>query len=461
MFQKKENLGIWSFSYNGKCLFLPKIKGSRMTRFLFVNLSLMVFCLLQNRSIAQEVYNDCDKALYLCPLVTQSVSNINATKSLCPGCEDDFTFCFAPNNTIWMKFETNAAGGDVQVNFTNVAIQTVTMQSTEMQATILHAIAPCDASTYTSAGSCEIAATGNFSLTATALLPGTTYYIVVNGSKNPGMALNPAQATMDVTISGPGVERVQPGLALYVPNDTICKGETMTFLAYAGDCPDTADYQWFINGQLAAVTTFNFFETSALQQGDVLSVATSCFESCIVDISATSSPFTIVEFTVDSGPDFSIKKGGSAVLQGATSAPSFSWTPEYSLSASTILKPIAIPEITTTYFLTATQDGCTFSDETTVFVEEELIITNTFTPNGDGYNDTWEIPALENYPNCFIEIYDRWGQSLYQTTGYSAKKAWDGKSKNKLMEAGVYFYVIDVRDPRFNEPFRGSLTLVR
>lgn len=445
-----------------KCLLLPKIKGLRMGRNLIVNLSLIVICMIQHWGFAQADYNNCDKALYLCPLVSQNVTNYDATKTLCPGCEDDFNYCFAPNNSIWLTFETNSIGGNVQVDFTNVTIENAPSQGTEMQAAIVQAIAPCDASTYTQVGTCEAAATGNFTLTATALLPSTTYYIVVNGALN-GITLptNPAQATMDVTISGPGVERIPPGLALYVPNDTICAGESMLFSAYVGDCPDTADYKWFINGNLVAVTQTNDFETSALQNGDVLSVSTSCFEYCIVNISGTSAPFTIISFPVNAGPDFSIKPGEAAILQGSTTAAVFSWTPDNSLSSPVTLHPVAIPEVTTSYFLVGTQDGCTFSDEAIVYVEEELSITNTFTPNGDGYNDTWEIPSLENYPNCFVEIYDRWGQSLYQTTGYGMKKSWDGKSRGKLMEAGVYFYVIDVRDPKFNKPLRGSLTLVR
>lgn len=432
-----------------------------MVRNSIVNLSLMLFCLFQNWSFGQAVYNNCDKALYLCPQVPQNVSNYDATKTLCTGCEDDFTFCFTPNNTIWLKFTTNATGGDVNVSFTNVNIETAVGQGTAIQATIIQAIAACDASTYTQIGGCEAGTNANFIITATALLPNTDYYVVVNGSLSGNPANNPAQATMDVTISGTGVDRIPPGVALQIPNDTICKGETMLFSAYVGNCPDTADYKWYINGDLVAITTLNYFETSALENGDILSVSTSCFEYCIVDISAVSQPFTILSFPVDAGPDFTIRYGSSAILQGSTTAPDFHWTPDNSLSSNSVLHPVAIPEVTTSYFLVATQDGCTFSDEAIVYVDEVLNITNTFTPNGDGYNDTWEIPALENYPNCFVEIYDRWGQSLYQTTGYGMKKAWDGKSKGRLMEAGVYFYVIEVRDPKFNEPLRGSLTLVR
>jgi len=430
-----------------------------MIRFLIVNLSLMWICSISTSVFAQADYNNCSQALYLCPLVPQNVTNYSATKTVCTGCEDDFNYCFAPANTIWMTFETNSLGGSVQVNFNNVTIENVTGQGTEMQATIIQAIAPCDASTYTQIGNCEFAATGPFVLNATGLAPNATYYIVINGASGPGIA--PAQATMDISISGPGVERIPPGLALFVPSTTICEGQSILCSAFVGDCPDTTDYHWFINNQLVAITQTNDFETSALKQGDRLSVATTCFQYCIVEISDTTIPFTVVSFPVDAGPDFTIQQGGSIALIGSTTAPIYKWSPDYSLSSGTSLGPIAHPTETTIYTFSATENGCTFSDQCTVFVEETLSLTNTFTPNDDGFNDTWEIPSLENYPNCLVEIFDRWGQSVYQTSGYNPKKAWDGKSKGKKLEAGVYFYVIDLRDPAFNAPFRGTITLIR
>lgn len=432
-----------------------------MFRNFVVNLSLMVFCILPDRSFAQEDYNQCSQALYLCPLVSQTINNIDANKSFCGGCEDDFTFCFTSANTIWLRFETNATGGNAQLTFSNIIFETDPNQGTELQATILEAIFPCDATTYTALGNCEATANNNFTLTANGLLPNTTYYVVINGATNGTSPNLPAEATMNVVLYGNGVERVPPGVALLVPNDTLCAGESMFFSAYVGDCPDTTNYFWYINGELVAETIGNDFETSALKHGDILSVATSCFEYCQVQVTDTTLPFTVLSFPVDAGPDFYIKAGDAAILQGSTTATDYYWSPPYTLSSPAILNPAAIPEVTTSYFLIATQDGCTFSDKMTVFVEEVLNITNTFTPNGDGFNDTWEIPSLDNYPNCLVQIFDRWGQSLYQTTGYGAKKAWDGRSNGRVMDAGVYFYVIDPRDPKFNEPVRGSLTLIK
>lgn len=425
-----------------------------------VNLLLILLMAFQNIVFGQATYNNCDQALLLCPQKTETISNIGATKSLCPFCEDDFTLCFTPENTIWMKFETNATGGDVNVNFTNLIFQVNPNQGNQIQATIFEALAPCDGTTYTMVATCINNASGNFSVSALALNPSTTYYVVVNGAKN-GASTIAAEATMDVSITGSGVDRLTPFISITILEDTLCLGETYTFYTTVTNCSDSSSYNWFINGNLVAITDSSFFETSAIQNGDVVTVTNTCFSQCPVNVTISTAPLVVITLQVDAGPNSTIKQGQAVKLIGSTTGATYLWTPAFTLSSPAVLHPIAKPDVTTTYYLTATLNGCSLTDNVTVFVDETLNITNTFTPNGDGYNDKWEIPSLDDYPNCLVQIFDRWGQILYQTTGYGSKKAWDGTSNGKLMEPSVYFYVIDVRNDDFPKPIRGSITLVR
>jgi gliding motility-associated-like protein len=431
-----------------------------MKSFKIVNLLLFFLVALQNMIFGQAAYNNCDQALQLCPQNTEFISNIGADKSLCPFCEDDFTLCFTPNNTVWMKFETNATGGNVDVTFSNLQFQINPNQGTQIQATIFEALAPCDGSTYSLVGNCITSATGIFTVSALALNPSTTYYVVVNGAKNGGATIA-AEATMNVNISGSGINRPVPYVSVGVFSDTLCLGETYTFYTALTNCSDSSSFSWYINGNLVAVSDSTYFETSAIQNGDVVTVSNSCFGQCPVEVSASTLPLVVITLQVNAGIDATIKQGESIQLNGNTNGTSYFWSPAFSLSSPTIQNPIAVPEGTTTYNFTANLDGCTTSDAVTIFVDENLEITNTFTPNGDGYNDTWKIPSLDSYPNCLVQIFDRWGQMLYQTTGYGDKKAWDGSSKGKPMEASVYFYVIEVRSSDFPKPIRGSITLVR
>jgi len=75
-------------------------------------------------------------------------------------------------------------------------------------------------------------------------------------------------------------------------------------------------------------------------------------------------------------------------------------------------------------------------------LSQSIIIPNTFTPNGDGINDTWEIKSLENYPNCTVAIYNRWGEKLYSSVGYPVP--WDGTYKGVNLPVGTYYYIINL-----------------
>lgn len=74
-------------------------------------------------------------------------------------------------------------------------------------------------------------------------------------------------------------------------------------------------------------------------------------------------------------------------------------------------------------------------------------ISNTFTPNGDGKNDTWKIDGLENYPNSEVSVYDATGKRvLFKIT--SGAFEWDGKLNSRNLPTATYWYNIKVSDGR-------------
>ena len=411
--------------------------------------------------LAQESYNQCVDALEVCPNEIYSVNNLGANVTFCPGCEDDFTFCFTPQNSIWLSFTTNAAGGDVQVDFSNLAFELSTGQDTELQATIIEAIAPCDASTYTQLGNCFSNESGNFSLFAAGLNPSTTYYIVIDGDNNGVGITDPAECTFDVSVSGAGIDRPQSSITIDPSIGSFCLQETVTFTASVTDCPDTGNYDWFINGVLVSTTTVPNFQTSALAQGDIVTVQTSCYSICPATPSDATSPLTINSFLIDAGPDQTIQPGESAILGGVTSATVFQWSPTFNVSNPLNLNPVVSPNETITYTLTATQNGCTLTDQATITVASFIEIPNSFSPNDDGANDMWIIEGADLYPNASMTVYSRWGQPVFQTIGYNELKSWNGTNqRGKPLAEGVYYYIFELRDSE-EQVFKGSLTLVR
>ena len=88
---------------------------------------------------------------------------------------------------------------------------------------------------------------------------------------------------------------------------------------------------------------------------------------------------------------------------------------------------------------------------------EDLELNNSFTPNGDGMNETWGVPALRYYSGVRIQVFDNGGQRLFYTE--DADIRWDGKQNGKTLPVGTYFYVVQVRET--GETRRGVLNLLR
>ncbi|TNE56061.1 MAG: gliding motility-associated C-terminal domain-containing protein [Bacteroidetes bacterium] len=419
----------------------------------FVNVSLILFPGIY--SYSQESYNDCSKALEICPGINYTVTNVGANKTLCNDCEDDFSLCFSANNTIWLKFTTNEFGGGVNISFSKILFDGNKTQ--EIEAAIISAVVPCDASTYSDAGSCRVGQVSDFSL-ATNLAPNQEYYIVLNGGMSGNLA--PGEFQTDLILSGNGVNRIVPSMDIESDKPFYCKNDIATFTAHLSQCPDSSSYMWYINDTLVAVTIDSIYQTSALENGDVVSVTNSCFTQCVIHPEGTTGMLPVFQFDIDAGPDQYMGPEGFVQLQGTTEAPSYYWSPTEGISDPNQLSTVVFPTVTTTYTLTGTLNGCTLSDQMTVFLEPLLVIPKAFTPNDDGANDTWVIPGIELYPNCTVQIYDRWGQKVFATTGYNKQKAWDGKRNGHLLNESTYFYIIELRDAE-KQVLKGNVSIVK
>lgn len=92
-----------------------------------------------------------------------------------------------------------------------------------------------------------------------------------------------------------------------------------------------------------------------------------------------------------------------------------------------------------------------------VVPDKVLRIPNAFSPNGDGINDRWEIDGLRGIPGCQVEIFNRWGQPVYESIGY--ERPWDGSWHGKQSPTGTYYYVIRAK-PK-DKPYTGWIALLR
>jgi gliding motility-associated-like protein len=86
-----------------------------------------------------------------------------------------------------------------------------------------------------------------------------------------------------------------------------------------------------------------------------------------------------------------------------------------------------------------------------------LIVTNTFSPNGDEVNDSWGVPGIRFFEGARISVYDRGGSRLFYTENPDIR--WDGSFEGKQMPIGTYFWTIEIRET--GEMRRGMLNLIR
>lgn len=89
---------------------------------------------------------------------------------------------------------------------------------------------------------------------------------------------------------------------------------------------------------------------------------------------------------------------------------------------------------------------------------ECLTIVNSFTPNGDNYNDTWIIRNIELYPEASVNVYNRWGNIVFESKGEYIP--WDGSYKGEQLPSEVYYYIIVLNNNEDNK-YTGTITIVR
>jgi gliding motility-associated-like protein len=98
------------------------------------------------------------------------------------------------------------------------------------------------------------------------------------------------------------------------------------------------------------------------------------------------------------------------------------------------------------------QNGCSDTVYGTQIVEGEyaFFLPNSFTPNGDGLNDSFfpvgDKISVENYS---FKIFNRWGELIFSTNDFNEK--WDGTYQNNALSSDAYIWKIDLVDSQSGE----------
>jgi gliding motility-associated-like protein len=258
-------------------------------------------------------------------------------------------------------------------------------------------------------------------------------------------------------------------------NNVFCEGAEGTVILDAPAAEGYVDpsYQWQVNSNngegwkdlaaasqrsyslnIPAINAEGYQFRLAVAEGLNINSANCRVFSDIIPVDVNKSP------AADAGENLVIDEGDAITLNGKAEGTRYFWTPTSYLDNPNVLNPVANPPETTIYTLNVTSDdGChkMAQDRITVRVLKKIVVPNAFTPNGDMVNDRWKIAELNTYPEARIRVFNRYGQAVFQSTGYA--QDWDGSSDGKALPTGVYYYVIDLKVR--NQPLKGSVSILR
>jgi gliding motility-associated-like protein len=232
----------------------------------------------------------------------------------------------------------------------------------------------------------------------------------------------------------------------------ICAGDNVQLTASGG-----LRYQWQPATGLSSAVINNPIARPAdsVNYAVVVYNGFSCTDTAMVTVNVHAKPYA------HAGPDKSIIEGNSAQLEGVAEGQdiSYSWSPVFHMNNVQLLNPVVTPPISTDYMLTVVSNlGCgTVTDTMRVLVYKDIFVPNAFTPNKDGINDSWNIPALSALPNFEVRVFNRYGQLVFHTR--NTNRGWNGTFNGADQPNGLYVYMINIDNGK--RILKGPLTLIR
>jgi gliding motility-associated-like protein len=233
---------------------------------------------------------------------------------------------------------------------------------------------------------------------------------------------------------------------------SICDGDDVRLTASGG-----SSYEWSPAASLSSTTIPDPLAAphDSTRYRVVVTTAAGCVDSGFALVTVLKAPHA------NAGPDKVLIEGDATRLDGSVSGSGFTfdWAPQFSISDEGSLRPLVFPPLDTAYILTVTSTaGCGEARDTVrVKVYKRVQIPNAFSPNGDGVNDRWEIPALAAYNNVSLLVFNRYGQPVFESRRYV--QPWDGNYGGKPLPVGTYYYVIEIRDR--GTRLSGSVGIIR
>lgn len=197
-------------------------------------------------------------------------------------------------------------------------------------------------------------------------------------------------------------------------------------------------YVWTASAGLNGISSSNTLASPSTTTTYTLTVTGSGCAAVTDEVTVIVHQLPIVS----AGVDDTITVGSSVQLT-ATGGVQYTWMPSYGLSNIGVFNPVANPDTSTTYIVSAIDIyGCMNSDTILVrVIAPSFWIATAFTPDNNGHNDVLFVRG-EGINNFEFAVFDRWGEQLFYTK--DLKTGWDGTKQGTglSMPEGAYAYFV-------------------
>lgn len=238
--------------------------------------------------------------------------------------------------------------------------------------------------------------------------------------------------------------------AMAWPDSLVCPGERVQLRASGG-----ISFEWDPAGLLDSAQSRT---PSATIFGPTrFSVLTIDEHGCTDSASVILDTFPMP--TMQVGPN-QVMDLGDVIQLYALGAGTFHWEPTDGLYCADCPNPLASPEQSMTYTVTMTDtNGCKVNNTVTVLLNGTLYVPNTFSPNGDSFNDQWGAWGSE-IKEFQVLVFNRWGEQIFKGDDLDAR--WDGTYSGALSPIDTYVWRIDLVEVAGKErTVYGHVNLVR
>jgi gliding motility-associated-like protein len=255
------------------------------------------------------------------------------------------------------------------------------------------------------------------------------------------------KSTFSVTVINPDFSVS----GIVVPDKCYASSDGSIAITITGGAPPF-QYLWSTGGTSANITN--------LSQGTYSVKITESETQCIITDTFTVAATDSLTLTADVISDVCLTHNGSIAItaSGGTPPYQYQWSTG---STGSQLGGLGVGIYTVTV---TDNNGCTSLLPIPVVDSScpSIIIHDAISPNGDGINDTWIIEGISHYPGNTVQVFDKWGDLVYEHDNY--QNDWACTGKNGLVPDGTYYYLVKLnkyKTPDGRNSFTGSLLVKR